>query len=129
MKYINFLVKLLNDQANDGTLCCPSGRNKEVTTKSKDMNVGILLSNSPSQNVPSLPVHCPASVTSLRNRDSTDSVIALTTSPGSSCYGDTDSEETLDAQHSSVVKMNIGGGVMEKMREQIQSVLGSGYQR
>lgn len=128
MKYINFLVKLLNDQANDST--------EEDKSKMKGTNetMGngdshVLHPACPTESTSPLPAVHLALVTSHRNRDSMDSVIALTTSPSSSCYGDTDSEETLGSQNLGIVKTSVSEGMMEKMKEQIQTVMASGYHR
>lgn len=141
MKYINFLVKLLNDQANDSTAHSQTDSTEEDTSKMKganqtmgngDRDCSHVLhpdSTSPSQITPPPPAVRLALVTSHRNRDSTDSVIALTASPGSSCYGDTDSEETTGSQNSGIVKTSISEGMMEKMKEQIQTVMAGGYHR
>ncbi|KAF4080121.1 hypothetical protein AMELA_G00166890 [Ameiurus melas] len=141
MKYINFLVKLLNDQANDSTTHSPTDSTEEDKSKMKganqtmdngDRDCSHVLhsdSTSPSQITPPPPAVRLALVTSHRNRDSTDSVIALTASPGSSCYGDTDSEETIGSQNSRIVKTSISEGMMEKMKEQIQTVMAGGYHR
>ncbi|XP_062852999.1 T-cell acute lymphocytic leukemia protein 1 [Trichomycterus rosablanca] len=143
MKYINFLVKLLKDQANDAATCslmdkserdkCETKGTKDKSNADRDCSQVLHVvcpsdATSPSQIAPSLPSVHPALVT-LRNRDSSDSVIALTASPGSSCYGDTDSEETLGPQHSGIIKIGVREGMMEKMKEQIQTVMASGYQR
>lgn len=141
MKYINFLVKLLKDQANDTATSSTMDKSMEdkCDTKGtkdnadKDCNKVLHLvcpsdATSPSQHAHSLPSVHPALVT-IRNRDSTDSVIALTASPGSSCYGDTDCEETLSLHHSGTIKIGVREGMMEKMKEQIQTVMASGYQR
>lgn len=145
MKYINFLVKLLNDQANDSTTHSLTDNAEEDKSKMKGANqtmgngdrdcthdlhpVCPSASTSPSQITPPLSAVRLALITSHRNRDSTDSVIALTTSPGSSCYGDTDSEETLGSQNSGVLKTSVSEGMMEKMKEQIQTVMAGGYHR
>ncbi|XP_060774850.1 T-cell acute lymphocytic leukemia protein 1 homolog [Neoarius graeffei] len=128
MKYINFLVKLLNDQANDST--------EEDKSKMKGTNETMGNGDShalhpacPTESTSPLPAVHLALVTSHRNRDSMDSVIALTTSPSSSCYGDTDSEETLGSQNLGIVKTSVSEGMMEKMKEQIQTVMASGYHR
>lgn len=141
MKYINFLVKLLNDQANDSLTdsteddkCTMKGANEAMGNG--DRNCSHVLhpgspsdSTSPSQITSPLPAVHLALVSSHRNRDSTDSVIALTTSPGSSCYGDTDSEETLGSHNSGILKTSVSEGMMEKMKDQIQTVIAGGYQR
>ncbi|XP_058259238.1 protein lyl-1 [Hemibagrus wyckioides] len=145
MKYINFLVKLLNDQANDSSEHSLTDSTEEDKSKTKGANemmgnghkdCGHVLhpacpsdSTSPSQTTSPLPAVRLTLVTSHRNRDSTDSVIALTASPGSSCYGDTDSEENLGSQNSGIVKTSVSEGMMEKMKEQIQTVMAAGYHR
>ncbi|XP_072539572.1 uncharacterized protein lyl1 [Salminus brasiliensis] len=136
MKYINFLVKLLNDQASEraghGLADGPEeAEGKALGNRDRDCGHGLHglgpAGASPSQI--SLATGRPAMATAGRNRDSTDSVVALTTSPGSSCYGDTDSEDTPSLQNSGIIKTGVSGGMMEKMKEQIQSVTASGYQR
>lgn len=141
MKYINFLVKLLNDQASekavhglmDGLEEAEGKTMKDKGLGNRDRDCGHGLhaldpdSTPPSQI--SLATVRPATATAGRNRDSTDSVVALTMSPGSSCYGDTDSEENPGIQNSGMIKTGVSGGMMEKMKEQIQSVTASGYQR
>lgn len=145
MKYINFLVKLLNDQSNDSGTCSLTDNTEEDKSKTKGTNEMMgnghkdcshVLhsacpsdSTSPSQITPPLPAVRLTLVTSHRNRDSTDSVIALTASPGSSCYGDTDSEENSGSQNSGIVKTSVSEGMMEKMKEQIQTVMAAGYHR
>ncbi|TSK62628.1 Protein lyl-1 [Bagarius yarrelli] len=137
MKYINFLVKLLNDQTNDSIEEDKSKmKGAKETMGNGNNDSGHLLpdacspdSISQSQVMAPLSAVRLALVTSHRNRDSTDSVIALTTSPGSSCYDDTDSEEILGSQNSGIVKTSVSEGmIMEKM-EQIQSVMSGGYHR
>ncbi|KAL6455602.1 hypothetical protein MHYP_G00354530 [Metynnis hypsauchen] len=141
MKYINFLVKLLNDQASERAACgLTDGAEEEEGERMKDAALGngdrdcghSLHSLGPDDAPPSqisLGTVRPAMATAGRNRDSTDSVVALTTSPGSSCYGDTDSEETPGIRNSGIIKTGVSGGMMEKMKEQIQTVTASGYQR
>ncbi|KAI5108798.1 protein lyl-1-like isoform X6 [Silurus meridionalis] len=141
MKYINFLVKLLNDQANDNNLTDSAEEDKSKKDANEMLGNGnrdcsrVLHSAHPSdgtllsQVTAALPAVRLALVASRRTRDSTDSVVALTTSPGSSCYGDTDSEETLGSQNSSIVKKSVSEGMMEKIKDQIQAVMPAGYQR
>ncbi len=57
--------------------------------------------------------------------DSTDSVTVLTASSGSSCYGDTDSEESSGTCG---VQTKHGRGITEKVQEQIL-LTASSYQR
>ncbi|KAI5107391.1 protein lyl-1-like isoform X6 [Silurus meridionalis] len=138
MKYINFLVKLLNDQANDNNLTDSAEEDKSKKDANEMLGNGnrdcsrVLHSAHPSdgtllsQVTAALPAVRLALVASRRTRDSTDSVVALTTSPGSSCYGDTDSEETLGSQNSSIVKKSVSEGMMEKIKDQIQAVMPAG---
>ncbi|XP_066519717.1 protein lyl-1 [Hoplias malabaricus] len=138
MKYINFLVKLLNDQASDRT---SRGLGDGAEEEDGDTMKDIVLGNGDRDGARGLnsdallPTQInlnsirPAMATAVRNRDSTDSVVALTTSPGSSCYGDTDSEETSSMRNSGIIKTSVSGVIMEKMKEQIQTVTASGYQR
>ncbi|KAI4883898.1 hypothetical protein NFI96_020540, partial [Prochilodus magdalenae] len=141
MKYINFLVKLLNDQAServargltDGAEEEEDERTKDAELGNGDRDCGHGLHSLGPDGIPSAQISLatarPAMATAGRNRDSTDSVVALTTSPGSSCYGDTDSEETPGMRNSGIIKTSVSGGMMEKMKEQIQTVTASGYQR
>ncbi|KAF4111757.1 protein lyl-1 [Onychostoma macrolepis] len=101
MKYIDFLVQLLKDQS--------SGQCEDAAEDGKK-DGSEALGNSVSR----------------ENRDSTDSVTVLTASSGSSCYGDTDSEESsgtcgIQTKHSR--------GITEKVQEQILTVTASSYQR
>ncbi|KAI7807269.1 protein lyl-1 [Triplophysa rosa] len=91
MKYINFLVRLLNDQASDR----PIKRTPDASVEGED------------------------DADAARRRDSTDSVMQPTPSPGSSCYGDTDGEESVRGKP----------GILEKVQEQILVVTASDYQR
>ncbi|XP_067115975.1 T-cell acute lymphocytic leukemia protein 1 homolog [Osmerus mordax] len=113
MKYINFLVTLLNDQqASDKTRGSPDDEAQDGSSDdgSNDKELHPLFQRDirpPSQ---------PALATALRDRDSTDSVLAMATSPAtSSCYGDTDSEESFGAKNS-VVTRGILGNVKSQMR-------------
>ncbi|XP_043086841.1 protein lyl-1 [Puntigrus tetrazona] len=62
---------------------------------------------------------------SCENRDSTDCVPVLASS-GSSCYGDTDSEESPGPCG---IQPKNGPGITEKVQEQILTVTASSYQR
>ncbi|XP_076871888.1 LOW QUALITY PROTEIN: uncharacterized protein lyl1 [Brachyhypopomus gauderio] len=121
MKYINFLVTLLNDQAG--------GRTEEGPARAKDAGEPLRPGGSSPVRLARRPPASARPATALRDRDSTDSIVALTASPGSSCYGDTDSEETSVPQNSGTRKTGVSEGMMEKMKEQIQTVTASGYQR
>lgn len=104
MKYIDFLVELLNDQTSDQTgksSADPDGRKEE----SEDLGNG----SSPS----------------CKNRDSMDSLLV---SSGSSCYGDTDSEESSGPRTCGVETKHTGI-TEKKVQEQILAVTASTYQR
>lgn len=120
VKYINFLVTLLSDQAQDKSMDSVEDEAKEdSTTAGLDSNKLNPLfqcdTPSPSHTAPPSSAHS-ALATAHRDRDSTDSVIALATSPAtSSCYGDTDSEESFGAK-TSVVTHSILGKVKGQIR-------------
>ncbi|XP_077101711.1 protein lyl-1 [Siphateles boraxobius] len=104
MKYIDFLVELLNDQTSDQTgksSMDPDGRKDEI----EDLGNG----SSPS----------------CKNRDSMDSMMV---SSGSSCYGDTDSEESPGPRTCGVETKHTGI-TEKKVQEQILAVTASTYQR
>lgn len=101
MKYINFLVRLLKDQASDR----PRDKTSDASVEGKD-DADVVRRCSPA----------------LRHRDSTDSVMQPTASPSSSCYGDTDGEESVGGKSGNV-------GIVEKVQEQILVVTASDYQR
>lgn len=99
VKYINFLVALLNDQAQDGGP-------ERVTEEG-----GVDTTKMTSPCTPPGPLTLPPA-----HRDSTDSVIALGNSPtSSSCYGDTDSEESFGGK-TSLVTHSILGKVKGQIR-------------
>ncbi|XP_073707244.1 uncharacterized protein [Garra rufa] len=113
MKYIDFLVQLLNDQTSDQTRkgtteVAAEGREEDGK---KDGSEALGNGGSPSR----------------KNRDSTDSVTVLTGSSGSSCYGDTDSEDSTGPRTCGVETKH--GGITEKVQEQILTVTASSYQR
>lgn len=120
VKYINFLVTLLNDQTQDKSRDSNEDEPEdESTTAGLDSNKLNPLfqcdTPPPSQAAPSSAVH-PAIATVHRDRDSTDSIIALANSPAtSSCYGDTDSEESFGAK-TSLVTHDILGKVKGHIR-------------
>lgn len=112
VKYINFLVTLLNDQAQD------KSRDSAEDQVEDDSSATVLDNNSQrtlfQRDTAPAAVHL-GSVASA-HRDSTDSVIALVNSPAtSSCYGDTDSEESFGAK-SSLVTHDILGKVKDHIR-------------
>ncbi|XP_017285916.1 protein lyl-1 [Kryptolebias marmoratus] len=110
VKYINFLVTLLNDQAQD----------KSRDSGEDDAEDGLDGKRQKSlYQRETLATSRPAAVTA--HRDSADSVIALANSPAtSSCYGDTDSEESFGAKTSVVTH-----GIMGKVKGQIRMVAGN----
>ncbi|KAG8014867.1 Protein lyl-1 [Nibea albiflora] len=127
VKYINFLVTLLNDQAQD-----KSGDSAEDEEPEDESTAAGLDSNKrnprfqcdtppPSHAGPPSSAH-PASV--HRDRDSTDSVIALASPTTSSCYGDTDSEESFGAKTSLVTH-----GILGKVKGQIRMVAATNDER
>ncbi|KAM9856728.1 uncharacterized protein lyl1 [Aulostomus maculatus] len=129
VKYINFLVTLLNDQAQD-----KSRVSAEVEAGDQGAMPG-LESNKRNTvfqcNTPPPPHNAPPSsarpglVRAHRDRDSTDSVIALANSPAtSSCYGDTDSEESFGAKTSIVAH-----GILGKVKGQIRMVTATNDER
>ncbi|KAG9338787.1 hypothetical protein JZ751_025224 [Albula glossodonta] len=131
MKYINFLVQLLNDQAGD------RARDTEVGQGEEEKNAGerIKAVDSPELHAhlqhgtsplgPPLPTR-PGLISAFHDQDSSDSMIALATS-NSSPYGDTDSEESLG--HRNLVMTGSGGGGFEKVNEQIRTVTAASDQR
>lgn len=129
VKYINFLVTLLNDQAQD-----KSGDSAEDSAEEGSTTAGLDRNKlnplfqcdtpPPSHAAPPSSAR-PALATVRRGRDSTDSVIALANSPAtSSCYGDTDSEESFGAKTSLVTH-----GILGKVKGQIRMVAATNDER
>uniref|UniRef100_A0A8C2BU82 Stem cell protein n=1 Tax=Cyprinus carpio TaxID=7962 RepID=A0A8C2BU82_CYPCA len=110
MKYINFLVQLLNDQTSDQAC---KGTTEGEEDRKKDGSEALGNSSSPSR----------------KNRDSTDSMTVLTASSGSSCCGDTDSEESTGPRTCGIETKHGSSGITEKVQEQILAVTASSYQR
>ncbi|MEQ2164928.1 hypothetical protein GOODEAATRI_011808 [Goodea atripinnis] len=121
VKYINFLVTLLNDQAQD-----KSQDSAEDKAEDDSSAAGM---DSESQRTlfqrdPPPATTRPAALASA-HRDSTDSVIALANSPAtSSCYGDSDSEESFGAKTSLVTH-----GILGKVKGQIRMVAATNDER
>ncbi|KAK2816909.1 hypothetical protein Q5P01_025100 [Channa striata] len=123
VKYINFLVTLLNDQAQDKS-------RDSADDEAEDEGAGAGLDSNTL--TPLLQTHAalpslarPALATARRDRDSVDSVIALANSPAtSSCYGDTDSEESFGAKTSLVTHSILG-----KVKGQIRMVAATNDER
>ncbi|XP_045904276.1 protein lyl-1 isoform X2 [Micropterus dolomieu] len=128
VKYINFLVTLLNDQAQD-----KSGDSAEDSAEDESTTIGLdgnkrnplFQCNTPPQSdaAPPSSAH-PALATVRRDRDSTDSVTALASPATSSCYGDTDSEESFGAKTSLVTH-----GILGKVKGQIRMVASTNDER
>ncbi|XP_058495688.1 protein lyl-1 [Solea solea] len=121
VKYINFLVTLLNDQAED----------KDRDSAEEEAEDEGTAAGSDGDKVNSLyqaragPPSAAATATAHRDRDSTDSVIALGHSPStSSCYGDTDSEESFGAKASLVTQ-----GILGKVKGQIRMMAAANDER
>ncbi|MED6260690.1 hypothetical protein ATANTOWER_026350 [Ataeniobius toweri] len=121
VKYINFLVTLLNDQAQD------KSQDSAEDKAEDDSSAAGLDSDSQRtlfQRDPPPATTRPAALASA-HRDSTDSVIALANSPAtSSCYGDTDSEESFGAKTSLVTH-----GILGKVKGQIRMVAATNDER
>lgn len=132
VKYINFLVTLLNDQAQDKSRGSNEDEPEEESTAavldSNKLNETLFQCNSSppprSQAAPPSAAH-PAMVKVRRDRDSTDSIIGLAHSPAtSSCYGDTDSEESFGVKASLVTN-----GILGKVKSQIRLVAATNDER
>ncbi|XP_040891072.1 protein lyl-1 [Toxotes jaculatrix] len=121
VKYINFLVTLLNDQAQDKSRdSAEDEAEDEGTAAGSDSTKLNTLYQSHAA-----PPSSAAMATAHRDRDSTDSVIALANSPAtSSCYGDTDSEESFGAKTSLVTQ-----GILGKVKGQIRMVAATNDER
>lgn len=126
VKYINFLVTLLNDQAQD-----KSRNSAEEDEEEKETMAGsdsskqnpLFQCNTPSPSPPSTTHSALAKV--HRDRDSTDSVNALANSPAtSSCYGDTDSEDSYRGKTSLVTN-----GILGKVKGQRGMVVATNDER
>ncbi|XP_029594979.1 T-cell acute lymphocytic leukemia protein 1 isoform X1 [Salmo trutta] len=111
MKYIDFLVTLLNDQSQDKARGSPEEETQDDRAQAGLNNKDIH---------PLFQGDTPSSTMVHHDRgDSTDSsIIALATSPTSSCYSNTDSEENLGggAKSSMVVPRGIPGKVKGQIR-------------
>ncbi|XP_026159406.1 uncharacterized protein lyl1 [Mastacembelus armatus] len=125
VKYINFLVTLLNDQAQENHR--DSGEDED---EAEDEGAGAGLDSNKvnplfqSHVSPPSSAH-PASATAHRDIDSINSVIAMANSPAtSSCYGDTDSEESFGAKTSLVTH-----GILGKVKGQIRMVAATNDER
>ncbi|KAG7281637.1 hypothetical protein CRUP_019149 [Coryphaenoides rupestris] len=124
MKYINFLVSLLQDQAHGKTSSSPEDHAQEEEAEEGEEEEEEEEEEedfpSPASSLPPADAARPATVvaatTAARHRDSVDSLVVLGSSPAtSSCYGDTDSEESCGAKASSVPR-----GILGKFKGQIR---------
>lgn len=106
VKYIHFLVALLNDQAQHG--------DEGAVTEGDTVVLG---QDSNKMTSPCTPHSDPSNITSA-HRDSTDSAITTANSPASSsCYGDTDSEESFGAKSAL-----LNHSILAKVKGQIRMV-------
>ncbi|KAK1886855.1 Protein lyl-1 [Dissostichus eleginoides] len=123
VKYINFLVTLLNDQAQDKSRDSTEDEDERTVADHNKQNIIFQCNTPPPSNDAPPPSACPGTV--HRDRDSTDSVIAMVNSPAtSSCYGDTDSEESFGAKTSLVTH-----GILGKVKGQIRMVAATNDER
>lgn len=121
VKYINFLVTLLNDQAEDKSR---DSAEEEAEDGGASAESDCGKPNSIFQSR-AAPPSSAVMAAARRDRDSTDSVIALADSPAtSSCYGDTDSEESFGAKTSLVTR-----GILGKVKGQIRMVASTNDER
>ncbi|KAI4832752.1 hypothetical protein KUCAC02_015704 [Chaenocephalus aceratus] len=123
VKYINFLVTLLNDQAQDKSRDSTEDEDESTVADHNKQNIIFQCNTPPPSN--GAPPPSARLGTVHRDRDSTDSVIALDNSPAtSSCYGDTDSEESFGAKTSLVTH-----GILGKVKGQIRMVAATNDER
>lgn len=118
VKYINFLVTLLNDQAQNKSRDLTENQHEDKSAA--ELGAGKRNPLFQCETPPSSQAVLPSSVAHpamvKANRDSTDSIANLANSPStSSCYGDTDSEEGFGAK-TSLVTHDILGKVKGQMR-------------
>ncbi|XP_057699716.1 protein lyl-1 isoform X2 [Corythoichthys intestinalis] len=112
VKYINFLVTLLDDQAQDGSRDSDEEDSQKMDLSSTDNKLEPLFpcdTPPPSQGA-SPPSSCPGVTrSSHQKRDSTDSVTLLGASPtSSSCDSDMNSEDSYGAKASVVTHSTLG---------------------
>ncbi|XP_051940418.1 protein lyl-1 [Hippocampus zosterae] len=131
VKYINFLVTLLDDQAQHGLRHSDSDGEeaRKMDSSGLDNKLEPLFpcdTPPPSQGA-SPPSTCPAVTrTHHSNRDPTDSAIPLVTSPtSSSCDSDVNSEESFGAKASVVTTR----GALAKVKGQIRMVTAANDER
>ncbi|KAM3624152.1 uncharacterized protein V6R79_019843 [Siganus canaliculatus] len=124
VKYINFLVTLLNDQAQDKSRDSAEDEHEDRNNATVDSDKRKTIFQCDTPPPPPSKTHA-ALATARRDRDSTDSVIALVNSPAtSSCYGDTDSEENFGAKTSLV-----SHGILGKVKGQIRMMAATNDER
>lgn len=114
VKYINFLVTLLSDQAQDKSRDFTEHQHQDEGAAKLGASKRNPLFQTPpsSQAVSPPPAAHPATAKANRDRDSTDCANSPSTS---SCYGDTDSEEGFGAK-TSLVTHDILAKVKGQMR-------------
>ncbi|XP_034044207.1 T-cell acute lymphocytic leukemia protein 1 homolog [Thalassophryne amazonica] len=113
VKYINFLVALLNDQEQDKSRDSAEDEDQSVIAELDNIKLSPIFQcdTPPLAHTSPPPPARPALATAHRDRDSGDSVIVLANSPAtSSCYGDTDSEESFGVKTSLVTHGILGKG-------------------
>ncbi|XP_059902984.1 LOW QUALITY PROTEIN: protein lyl-1, partial [Gadus macrocephalus] len=131
MKYINFLVGLLEDQALDKTGHSPEDQAQKEEAEEgeeeegedgavEDRDSSERFESSvplPPSRLPAVDPARPASCAAPRHRDSSHSLFMLGHSPTTSiCYGDTDSEESFGTKASLVTR-----GILGKVKGQIRT--------
>lgn len=114
VNYINFLVTLLNDQTQDDSRDSGEDEGDKLNALSQ--------CDTPPPSRPGLQA---SAASSRRDRDSTDSATApVSSSATSSCYGDTDSEESFGAKTSLVTH-----GILGKVKGQMRMVSATNDER
>nr|XP_057921519.1 T-cell acute lymphocytic leukemia protein 1 homolog isoform X2 [Doryrhamphus excisus] len=126
VKYINFLVTLLNDQARDSSKDSSDDDDEEIQnidSSGLDNKIEPLFQcDTPPPSHSSSP---PLAGTTRQDRDSTESVVPLAAlSASSSCDSDTNSEDSFDAKASVVTH-----GIMGEVRGQIRMVAATNDER
>ncbi|KAL1005784.1 hypothetical protein UPYG_G00063970 [Umbra pygmaea] len=112
MKYIDFLVTLLNDQAQDEAVGSPEERSQderaETVLNSRELR-------------PLFQEDTTLTLAQRERGDSNDSTVAQANSPTSSCYSNTDSEESLGG--GAMKSMVVPRGIMGRVKSQIRTVV------
>ncbi|XP_077427745.1 uncharacterized protein lyl1 [Vanacampus margaritifer] len=127
VKYINFLVTLLDDQAQDGSGDSDSEPKVDSSVLDNKLEPLFECDTPPPSQGASPPSTCPAVMmrTHHRDRDSTDSATPLAASPtSSSCESDLNSEDSFGAKASVVTC-----GTLAKVKGQIRMVAAANDER